>query len=73
MTTLERPGVSLEYVDRGIVRLFEGLPMPYDPGFVLLGVVPLIAASVLTYLGVFCQERWHANCISSSTKGTWKA
>ena len=43
---------SPEYMDRGIVRLVEWFRMPGDLVFILLGVVPLVIASVLTYLAV---------------------
>ncbi len=43
---------SPEYMDREIVRLFEWLRMPGDLVFILLGVVPLVIASSLTYLSV---------------------
>jgi nitric oxide reductase subunit B len=43
---------SPEYMGRGIVRLVEWFRMPGDLVFILLGVVPLVIASVLTYLAV---------------------
>jgi len=43
---------SPEYMDRGIVRLVEWFRMPGDLVFILLGVVPLVIASALTYLAV---------------------
>ena len=43
---------GLEYLNRGFVRLIEWCRLPGDLVFILLGVVPLVIATCMTYVAM---------------------